>query len=96
MQKQSVIVSELPTGVLGATEPYLDEAGKQMVNDKGEPLSQVVPNTLKLTIGTGKNQEHWRARLGVPTPIPEQFLPAIEKSGAVWRYHPATPDAPKA
>lgn len=32
------------------------------------------------------NVHTWRSRPGVETPIPDDFVPVLKQSGAIWRY----------
>lgn len=82
MQKRSVIVSTLPWDCEGSRE----EVPTGEYEPDGTPVTKVVitPDMLKLEAdGTV-----WRARLGTPTPIPEEIIPALEASGAAWKFDP--------
>lgn len=41
---------------------------------------------LELTIGADEWKQVWRARRNVSTPIPPQFIEALESSGAAFVY----------
>lgn len=44
---------------------------------------------IELTVGQDEWEQHWRARRNVSTPIPPQFIDALEASGASFIYDSA-------
>lgn len=42
--------------------------------------------TLPMSLVAGAEAQHWRARLNVSTPIPDEFVPLLEASRAAWYW----------
>lgn len=90
-RKIRVIVTEFPPGYKGAEEFRLHDDGSKVKDQTGEPVTMIVDDVLKLErrpvkAKRGEAKEYWRARPGVETPIPDDFMPILRASGAKWRY----------